>query len=256
MKPHGSGIRRTMPTENHTETTKNMHNAPIAIIGAMQQEIALLQSRLSDTKTDTVAHIGITRGKLAGKPVLLAQSGIGKVNAAITTTLLINQYNAAYIINTGSAGGLQGGMKQGDVVIGTQTAHHDADATAFGYAIGQIPQLPPRFDSDATLVEHAAHAATAFDGATVHHGLIVSGDQFINSADKIASIRTHFPDALAVEMEAAAIAQTAYQFSRSCVIVRALSDLADGEAEYSFEQFLQTASVHSAEMVENLVRRI
>ena len=245
-----------MPTENHTETTKNMHNAPIAIIGAMQQEIALLQSRLSDTKTDTVAHIGITRGKLAGKPVLLAQSGIGKVNAAITTTLLINQYNAAYIINTGSAGGLQGGMKQGDVVIGTQTAHHDADATAFGYAIGQIPQLPPRFDSDATLVEHAAHAATAFDGATVHHGLIVSGDQFINSADKIASIRTHFPDALAVEMEAAAIAQTAYQFSRPCVIVRALSDLADGEAEYSFEQFLQTASVHSAEMVENLVRRI
>ena len=256
MKPHGSGIRRTMPTENHTETTKNMHNAPIAIIGAMQQEIALLQSRLSDTKTDTVAHIGITRGKLAGKPVLLAQSGIGKVNAAITTTLLINQYNAAYIINTGSAGGLQGGMKQGDVVIGTQTAHHDADATAFGYAIGQIPQLPPRFDSDATLVEHAAHAATAFDGATVHHGLIVSGDQFINSADKIASIRTHFPDALAVEMEAAAIAQTAYQFSRPCVIVRALSDLADGEAEYSFGQFLQTASVHSAEMVENLVRRI
>lgn len=256
MKPHGSGIRRTMPTENHTETTKNMHNAPIAIIGAMQQEIALLQSRLSDTKTDTVAHIGITRGKLAGKPVLLAQSGIGKVNAAITTTLLINQYNAAYIINTGSAGGLQGGMKQGDVVIGTQTAHHDADATAFGYVIGQIPQLPPRFDSDATLVEHAAHAATAFDGATVHHGLIVSGDQFINSADKIASIRTHFPDALAVEMEAAAIAQTAYQFSRPCVIVRALSDLADGEAEYSFEQFLQTASVHSAEMVENLVRRI
>ena len=245
-----------MPTENHTETTKNMHNAPIAIIGAMQQEIALLQSRLSDTKTDTVAHIGITRGKLAGKPVLLAQSGIGKVNAAITTTLLINQYNAAYIINTGSAGGLQGGMKQGDVVIGTQTAHHDADATAFGYAIGQIPQLPPRFDSDATLVEHAAHAATAFDGATVHHGLIVSGDQFINSADKIALIRTHFPDALAVEMEAAAIAQTAYQFSRPCVIVRALSDLADGEAEYSFEQFLQTASVHSAEMVENLVRRI
>ena len=245
-----------MPTENHTETTKNMHNAPIAIIGAMQQEIALLQSRLSDTKTDTVAHIGITRGKLAGKPLLLAQSGIGKVNAAITTTLLINQYNAAYIINTGSAGGLQGGMKQGDVVIGTQTAHHDADATAFGYAIGQIPQLPPRFDSDATLVEHAAHAATAFDGATVHHGLIVSGDQFINSADKIALIRTHFPDALAVEMEAAAIAQTAYQFSRPCVIVRALSDLADGEAEYSFEQFLQTASVHSAEMVENLVRRI
>ncbi|WP_298047563.1 5'-methylthioadenosine/adenosylhomocysteine nucleosidase [uncultured Cardiobacterium sp.] len=233
-----------------------MNNAPIAIIGAMQQEVALLQSRISQAKTDTVAHISITRGMLAGKPVLLAQSGIGKVNAAITTAILLDKYNAAYIINTGSAGGLQSGMKQGDVVIGVQTAHHDADATAFGYAIGQIPQMPPRFDSDATLIEHAEHAATAFDGAAVHHGLIVSGDQFINSADKIATIRANFPDAMAVEMEAAAIAQTSYHFSRPCVIIRALSDLADGEAEYSFEQFLQTASVHSAEMVENIVRRI
>ena len=72
-----------------------MNNAPIAIIGAMQQEVALLQSRISQAKTDTVAHISITRGMLAGKPVLLAQSGIGKVNAAITTAILLDKYNAA-----------------------------------------------------------------------------------------------------------------------------------------------------------------
>ena len=233
-----------------------MNNAPIAIIGAMQQEVALLQSRISQAKTDTVAHISITRGMLAGKPVLLAQSGIGKVNAAITTAILLDKYNAAYIINTGSAGGLQSGMKQGDVVIGVQTAHHDADATAFDYVIGQLPQMPARYDSDATLVEHAARAAVAFDAAAIHRGLIVSGDQFINHPDKIARIRTHFPDALAVEMEAAAIAQTCYQFARPCVIIRALSDLADGEAEYSFETFLQMAATHSAEMVENLVKAL
>ena len=231
-------------------------NTPVAIIGAMEQEIALLQSRIAQPQHEKVAHVAITRGTLAGKPVLLAQSGIGKVNAAITTTVLLEKYQAACVINTGSAGGLQGGMKQGDVVVGIQTAHHDADATAFGYAIGQLPQMPARYEADAALVEHAARAAIAFDGAAIHRGLIVSGDQFINHPDKIARIRTHFPDALAVEMEAAAIAQTCYQFARPCVIIRALSDLADGEAEYSFETFLQMAATHSAEMVENLVKAL
>ena len=231
-------------------------NTPVAIIGAMEQEITLLQSRIAQPQHEKVAHVAITRGTLAGKPVLLAQSGIGKVNAAITTTILLEKYQAACVINTGSAGGLQGGMKQGDVVVGIQTAHHDADATAFGYAIGQLPQMPARYEADAALVEHAARAAIAFDGAAIHRGLIVSGDQFINHPDKIARIRTHFPDALAVEMEAAAIAQTCYQFARPCVIIRALSDLADGEAEYSFETFLQMAATHSAEMVENLVKAL
>ena len=231
-------------------------NTPVAIIGAMEQEIALLQSRIAQPQHEKVAHVAITRGTLAGKPILLAQSGIGKVNAAITTTILLEKYQAACVINTGSAGGLQGGMKQGDVVVGIQTAHHDADATAFGYAIGQLPQMPARYEADAALVEHAARAAIAYDGAAIHRGLIVSGDQFINHPDKIARIRAHFPDALAVEMEAAAIAQTCYQFARPYVIIRALSDLADGEAEYSFETFLQMAATHSAEMVENLVKSL
>jgi len=237
-------------------THMTQKNTPVAIIGAMEQEIALLQSRIAQPQHEKVAHVAITRGTLAGKPILLAQSGIGKVNAAITTTVLLEKYQAACVINTGSAGGLQGGMKQGDVIVGIQTAHHDADATAFGYVIGQLPQMPARYEADAALVEHAARAAIAFDGAAIHRGLIVSGDQFINHPDKIARIRTHFPDALAVEMEAAAIAQTCYQFARPCVIIRALSDLADGEAEYSFETFLQMAATHSAEMVENLVKSL
>ena len=159
-------------------------NTPVAIIGAMEQEITLLQSRIAQPQHEKIAHVAITRGTLAGKPVLLAQSGIGKVNAAITTAILLEKYQAACVINTGSAGGLQGGMKQGDVVVGIQTAHHDADATAFDYVIGQLPQMPARYDSDATLVEHAARAAVAFDGAAIHRGLIVSGDQFINHPDK------------------------------------------------------------------------
>jgi len=188
---------------------------------------AVLKAVIDDADLELVGAVDITGGADAGELAGTAKNGI--------------------CVETDLAAALEGMQVP---------AHHDADASAFGYAIGQIPQMPPRFDSDATLIEHAEHAATVFDGAAVHHGLIVSGDQFINSADKIATIRTHFPDAMAVEMEAAAIAQTSYHFSRPCVIIRAISDLADGEAEYSFEQFLQTASVHSAEMVENIVRRI
>ena len=237
-------------------THMTQKNTPVAIIGAMEQEITLLQSRIAQPQHEKIAHVAITRGTLAGKPVLLAQSGIGKVNAAITTAILLEKYQAACVINTGSDGGLQGGMKQGDVVVGIQTAHHDADATAFDYVIGQLPQMPARYDSDATLVEHAARAAVAFDGAAIHRGLIVSGDQFINHPDKIARIRTHFPDALAVEMEAAAIAQSCHRFGVPFVVVRAISDLADEEADTSFETFLKTASVHSAKMVLQLIEAL
>ena len=231
-------------------------NTPVAIIGAMEQEITLLQSRIQQAQHEQVAHIAITRGTLAGKPVLLAQSGIGKVNAAITTTVLLEKYQAACVINTGSAGGLQGGMKQGDVVVGIQTAHHDADATAFDYVIGQLPQMPERYDSDAALVEHAARAAIAFDAPPYTAASSSAATNSSTTPTKSpASARTS-PDALAVEMEAAAIAQTCYQFARPCVIIRALSDLADGEAEYSFETFLQMAATHSAEMVENLVKSL
>ena len=228
----------------------------VAVIGAMEQEIALLRETMGNVKAISFGKFAAYEGELAGKRMVLALSGIGKVNAAVSTAWLIHQFDLDCVINTGSAGGLQGGMKQGDVIVGIQAAHHDADATAFDYVIGQLPQMPARYDSDATLVEHAARAAVAFDGAAIHRGLIVSGDQFINHPDKIARIRTHFPDALAVEMEAAAIAQTCYQFARPCVIIRALSDLADGEAEYSFETFLQMAATHSAEMVENLVKAL
>lgn len=225
----------------------------IAIIGAMEAEINLLKNRLENGKSENIAGVIIYQGTLAGKSILLAQSGIGKVNASITTSLLLDKYQADCVINTGSAGGLQKGMKQGDVVIGTQSAHHDVDASAFGYAIGQVPQLPPRFHSDTSLISHATHAAKTFDKATIHQGLIVSGDQFINHPDKIARIRNHFPDALAVEMEAAAIAQTCHQFSRPYVIIRALSDLADGDAELSFDAFLPIAATHSAEMVQHII---
>ena len=227
----------------------------IALIGAMPPEISLLQESLQNLRSEHMADFDIYCGEYAGKNVVLALSGIGKVNAALSTALVL-QHRPDFVINTGSAGGLGSGLKVGDVVIGTQTAHHDVDITAFGYAIGHVPQMPARFESDPALCAAAEKAAAAFEHAAVHRGLIVSGDQFVHSRESVAEVRRHFPDAQAVEMEAAAIAQSCHRFGVPFVVVRAISDLADEEADTSFETFLKTASVHSAKMVLQLIEAL
>lgn len=227
----------------------------IALIGAMPPEISLLQESLQNLRSEHMADFDIYCGEYAGKNVVLALSGIGKVNAALSTALVL-QHRPDFVINTGSAGGLGSGLKVGDVVIGTQTAHHDVDVTAFGYAIGHVPQMPARFESDPALCAAAEKAAAAFEHAAVHRGLIVSGDQFVHSSESVAEVRRHFPDAQAVEMEAAAIAQSCHRFGVPFVVVRAISDLADEQADTSFETFLKTASVHSAKMVLQLIEAL
>ena len=171
----------------------------IAVIGAMQPEIELLKGRLNNRESQHFGAFEIHCGELHGKRIVLTLSGIGKVNAAAATATAILKFSPDCVINTGSAGGLGQGLKVGDVVIGSETAHHDVDVTAFGYAIGQVPQLPPAFASDHALVTAAERAAAAFPNAAVRRGLIVSGDRFVHSSETVAAIRKNFPDVQAVE---------------------------------------------------------
>lgn len=227
------------------------------IIGAMEKEIELLKNAMTEVQKQQIAQLTIYSGKLDGKNVSLCLSGIGKVNATIATTILIEHFAPDCIINTGSAGGVGTGMAIGDVVIGTHIAHHDVDVTAFGYVRGQVPKQPARFTSHPTLIRAAEYAvAQQTHGWTVHRGLIVSGDQFISNHDKLMEIRGYFPDIMAVEMEAAAIAQTCTALDKPYVIIRAISDTADNGAEISFETFLETAAVHSAQMVRQLIQSV
>lgn len=228
----------------------------VAIIGAMEQETELLKNRLEAPETFRFGAFEAYRGRLAGKTVVLARSGIGKVNAAVTAAWVVNQFAPDAVVNTGSAGGLGKGLKVGDVVIGLETAHHDVDVTAFGYTWGQVPQLPARYAADAALAAAATEAAQAFEGAAVVQGLVVSGDQFVHSSDKVAEIRSRFEGVQAVEMEAAAIAQSCHQLGVPFVVVRAVSDSADEKAGISFETFLETAAVSSADMVLRLLERL
>lgn len=227
-----------------------------AIIAAMQSELDYLLERIQHRNDIYVGAFVFHVGNIDNCRVVLALSGIGKVNAAVTTTIVIERFAPDYVINTGSAGGLGQRIQIGDVVIGQKVAHHDVDVTAFGYEIGQVPQLPCRYQADGDLIQAAKQAAKIFNENNIHIGLIVSGDQFIGTSEQNIEIKRNFTDVMAVEMEAAAIAQTCHQLKVPFVIIRAISDNGDVHANISFEEFLLVAGKNSAQLVINLIKHV
>jgi adenosylhomocysteine nucleosidase len=228
----------------------------IAIIGAMEEEVTLLRENIDDKKQETIAGCEFTFGNMHGKEVILLRSGIGKVNAAMSTTILLEKYKPDYIINTGSAGGFNPLLNVGDAVISSEVRHHDVDVTAFGYEYGQVPQLPAAFTADEKLVAIAESAAKEIHEIQVVKGAIATGDSFMNDPVRVDFIRTKFDNLQAVEMEAAAIAQVAHQFNVPFVIIRSLSDIAGKESDVSFDQFLDKAALHSASLVMKIVEAL
>ncbi len=221
----------------------------IGIIGAMDEEVELLKAMLEDRSDHEIAGYHLVTGQLHGKEIVLLKSGIGKVNAAIGTTILLQEFKPDCVINTGSAGGYDPELNVGDIVISSEVRHHDVDLTVFGYEYGQVPRQPVAFTPDPTLVEVAERCISRMEGMTTTRGLICTGDQFMNDPERVERKRKLFPAMKAVEMEAAAIAQTCLQFDTPFIVTRALSDIAGKESGISFEQFLLTAAKHSAEMI-------
>jgi adenosylhomocysteine nucleosidase len=228
----------------------------IAIIGAMEEEVTLLRENIKDKKQETIAGCEFTFGNMHGTEVILLRSGIGKVNAAMSTTILLEKFKPDYIINTGSAGGFNPLLNVGDAVISSEVRHHDVDVTAFGYEYGQVPQLPAAFTADEKLVAIAESAAKEINDIQVVKGAIATGDSFMNDPVRVDFIRTKFDNLQAVEMEAAAIAQVAHQFNVPFVIIRSLSDIAGKESDVSFDQFLDKAALHSASLVMKMVKAL
>ncbi|CAM2974273.1 5'-methylthioadenosine/S-adenosylhomocysteine nucleosidase [Vibrio neptunius] len=225
----------------------------IGIIGAMEQEVSILKQAIENCQEVSKAGCTFYAGKLNGVEVVLLQSGIGKVAAAIGTTMLLDEYQPDVVINTGSAGGFDSSLNLGDVVISTEVRHHDADVTAFGYEMGQMAQQPAAFLADEKLMDVAEKALAQMEDKHAVRGLICTGDAFVCTAERQAFIRTHFPSVIAVEMEASAIAQACHQFKVPFVVVRAISDVADKESPMSFEEFLPLAAKSSSEMVFKMV---
>lgn len=226
----------------------------IAIIGAMEEEVTLLRENISNKAVETIAGCEFTKGTMFGADVCLLRSGIGKVNAAMSTTILMQTFQPDYVINTGSAGGSDERLNVGDIVISSEVRHHDVDVTAFDYEYGQVPGLPPAFEADSKLVESAEKAVVEMGDVQVVKGLIASGDSFMNDPERIKQLKKIFPGLQAVEMEGAAIAQVCYQFGTPFVVIRALSDIAGKESNVSFNQFLEKAALHSATLVMKIVQ--
>lgn len=228
----------------------------VAIIGAMEEEVELLRASIESLHTKTIAHCEFFEGTIGNHEVILVKSGIGKVNAAMATTLLLESYKPDVVLNTGSAGGFQQSMEVGTVVISDEVKHHDVNVTVFGYEYGQVPGLPAAYTADRKLIDLAKEAVNEIGEHASATGLIASSDSFMNDEEHVKRVKELFPTMIAAEMEAAAVAQVCHQFDVPFVVIRALSDIAGKEASLSFEEFLPVAARHSTEIVLRVLSKL
>lgn len=228
----------------------------IGIIGAMEQEVEILRAAIEHPTVQTIANCEFVSGKLGTHEVILVKSGIGKVNAALSTAILLQQFAPEIVLNTGSAGGFKKGLSVGTVVISDEVIHHDVDATVFGYAIGQVPQMPATYQSDQKLIELSKQAVNEIGQHAYEVGQIATGDSFMSDPIRVNRVKEQFPKMIAAEMEAAAIAQVCHQFGTRFVVIRALSDIAGEQSEISFDEFLPVAAKHSSAIVLNVLSKL
>ncbi|PCS23631.1 5'-methylthioadenosine/adenosylhomocysteine nucleosidase [Candidatus Enterovibrio escicola] len=226
----------------------------IGIIGAIDQEINLLKYKINNCQLQEIYCLKFYTGTLNNVDIILLQSGIGKVAAAIATSVLLDRFKPSTIINIGSAGSFDSSLDLGDIVMATEVAYHDVDVTAFDYIIGQMAGQPATFTSDERLMEVAEKALTSM--VPIPHavrGMICTGDSFVHTDKHKNYIRKHFQNVIAVEMEAAAVAQTCHQFRVPFVVIRAISDLADKKSPTTFKTFLPLAAKNSSTLIEKMI---
>lgn len=228
----------------------------LGIIGAMDVEVAEVKEAMQDVEVKTMAGMDFYKGTLRGKEAVVVRSGIGKVNAAVCTQILVDHYGVDAVINTGIAGSLRNEIEIGDVVLSTDTAQHDMDATGFGYPVGQIPQMEEfSFPADEALRNLALKCCKEVNpDIGVFTGRIVSGDQFISDRVKKDWIAKNF-GGCCTEMEGAAIAQAAYLNHVPFLIIRAISDKADNSATMDYSEFEVKAVRHSVNLILAIAER-
>jgi adenosylhomocysteine nucleosidase len=260
----------TLSTSCHP-TLRVVRAEPItAILGAFEREVTLLEDRLTDRQEHEIEDIQFVTGRLNGQKVVVAWTGIGKVNAAMTTTLLIEHFKPQYIIFTEIAGAVNPQLRPGDIVIAEKTAHHDMGTVwPEGLFVKGVKnrldgmENPVFFPADEELVKYALQAAELIDMQRVQtvagrrkpkiiKGVIVTGDSFIASTEKCAELRKKL-QADAVEMEGAAVAQICYQRQIKHLIIRSISDSADEGAVLDKQMFYILAAKNSSDLVAEMI---
>lgn len=230
---------------------------PIAIVGAIQEELAGLKQALQNTHTVSLGSRQVTTGTWHGQQVVLALSHIGKVAAATTATALIERFDVSDMVFTGVAGGLGPGVNVGDMVVATEFLQHDMDASPL-FPAYEVPMYGrAHFPTDLHLTQSLKSAADSVlknsaqwidmdvlrelhvHTPQVHTGLVVSGDRFVSTTAESQDLQARQPKALAVEMEGAAVAQVCHDYGVPFAAVRTISDRADDSATIDFSRFIQ-----------------
>ena len=229
----------------------------IGIIGAMEEEVDRLKNQMQDVQTASIASMDFYEGNLYGVPLVVVRSGIGKVNAALCTQILIDRYKIDLVINTGIAGSLRNEIDIADIVLSTDALQHDVDARGFGYEMGVIPRMKQSiFKADMDLVNLAKKICKeVLPEIGVHTGRVLSGDQFISDNKKKEWLIKTF-DGYCTEMEGAAIAQAAYLNNIPFLIIRAISDKADHSAEMAYSEFEALAIDNTVKLLRELIKEI
>ena len=229
----------------------------VGIIGAMEEEIVALKENMIIDKVEKYSSLEFYIGKMYEKKVVVVRCGIGKVNAAVCTQIMVDRFNVNMIINIGVAGAVNNKLDIADIVISRDAIQHDMDATGFGYKVGEIPRMDVScFKADDRLIQLAKKAGS--NKITEHKVFverIVSGDQFISDMKVKERLINDF-DAFCTEMEGASIAHVCYLNKIPFVIIRSISDKADNSAEMNFEEFTQIAADNSIKIIEGMVEML
>ena len=240
----------------HKRLKESHMNKILGIICAMEEELAPLKKIMNLEETRIKARMEFFKGNIENVSVVMVVSGIGKVNAAVCAQILADDYQVTHLINAGVAGGVKENIVPMDVVVATSLIQHDMDVTAFGLKRGEIPRFETSsFTTDERLTSLALAASRSNHEYNTHEGVIVSGDQFISSKEKIMDLAEAF-DAYACEMEGAAIAQAAYLNHIPFAVIRAISDNANTGASMDYEKFKDLAVENTVSILLHIIRHL
>lgn len=227
----------------------------IGIIVAMEEEREAILNIMTDVKVEQVYNLRFLKGKIQGRNCILVKSGVGKVNAARTTQIMLNQFNIQYVINVGAGGSINGLLNIGDVLIGKEVVQHDFDITAFGHSKGYITGVGDRIICNRELVNELEQIIQSMPERSyqVKTGVIATGDIFCTEPWMKDKIRAKF-DADVVDMECAAIAQVCYLDNVPFMVIRSISDTPNGENASTFDENLKLASKRCANILKEFLK--
>lgn len=227
----------------------------IGIIFAMKEELSALKKYLTITNEYSIFNLKFYESKMNNIEIVLVECGVGKVNAARTTQILIDNMKVDYIFNIGVAGGVSNKLSVGDIVLGEKLVQHDFDITSFNHEKGYIPSVGVYIDSDTYLLNIANEVLNSIKDITYHRGVIASGDIFCTETKMSEKIATKF-NALCVEMEGASIAQVCFLSHVPFLIIRSISDVINDNNKVTYEEFLLSSCNKVADVMIKILNKI